>query len=132
MLRYYANLKAIRYESTILNGIVADKSHRVIVASDKLSGTGSVRDLACLIKLLTASESDGTTADVLPEMTGFGATFVRFCIRKFMMKKYCFRLTSYWITGHFWVRRSSIPFTASRAGLRCYLSFFVTPATFTF
>ena len=34
MLRYYANLKAIRYESTSLNRIVADKSHRVIVASD--------------------------------------------------------------------------------------------------
>ena len=31
MLRYCANLKAIRYESTILNRIVADKSHRVIV-----------------------------------------------------------------------------------------------------
>ena len=32
MLRYCANLKAIRYESTRLNRIVADKSHRVIVA----------------------------------------------------------------------------------------------------
>ena len=32
MLRYCANLKAIRYESTTLNGIVADKSDRVIVA----------------------------------------------------------------------------------------------------
>ena len=32
MLRYCANLKAIRYESTSLNRIVADKSHRVIVA----------------------------------------------------------------------------------------------------
>ena len=32
MLRYRANLKAIRYESTSLNRIVADKSHRVIVA----------------------------------------------------------------------------------------------------
>ena len=29
MLRYCANLKAIRYESTSLNRIVADKSHRV-------------------------------------------------------------------------------------------------------
>ena len=34
MLRYCANLKAIRYESTSLNRIVADKSHRVIVALD--------------------------------------------------------------------------------------------------
>ena len=32
MLRYCAYLKAIRYESTSLNRIVADKSHRVIVA----------------------------------------------------------------------------------------------------
>ena len=32
MLRYCLNLKAIRYESTTLNRIVADKSHRVIVA----------------------------------------------------------------------------------------------------
>ena len=32
MLRYCANLKAIRYESTSLNRIVADKSYRVIVA----------------------------------------------------------------------------------------------------
>ena len=31
MLRYCANLKAIRYEPTSLNKIVADKSHRVIV-----------------------------------------------------------------------------------------------------
>ena len=33
MLRYCASLKAIRYESMSLNRIVADKSHRVIVAS---------------------------------------------------------------------------------------------------
>ena len=32
MLRYCANLKEIRYESTSLNRIVADKSHRVIAA----------------------------------------------------------------------------------------------------
>ena len=32
MQRYCANLKEIRYESTRLNRIVADKSHRVIVA----------------------------------------------------------------------------------------------------
>ena len=32
MLRYCANLKAVRHESTTLNGIVADKWHRVIVA----------------------------------------------------------------------------------------------------
>ena len=32
MLRYCANLKAIRYKSMSLKRIVADKSHRVIVA----------------------------------------------------------------------------------------------------
>ena len=32
MIRYCANLKMIRYESMSLNEIVADKSHRVIVA----------------------------------------------------------------------------------------------------
>ena len=32
VLRYCSNLKAIRYKSTILNRIVADKSYRVIVA----------------------------------------------------------------------------------------------------
>ena len=31
MLRHYVNLKAIRYESTSLNRIAADKSQRVIV-----------------------------------------------------------------------------------------------------
>ena len=34
MLPYCANLKAIVYESTSLNRIVADKSHRVTVALD--------------------------------------------------------------------------------------------------
>ena len=32
MLHYRANLKAIRYESTTLDRILADKSHRAIVA----------------------------------------------------------------------------------------------------
>ena len=36
MLRYCANLKAIRYESTSFNRIVADKSHRVIAALGKI------------------------------------------------------------------------------------------------
>ena len=36
MLRYCANLKAKRYESTSLNRIVADKSHRVIAALDMI------------------------------------------------------------------------------------------------
>ena len=36
MLRYCVNSKAIRYESTSLNRIVADKSHRVIVALGKM------------------------------------------------------------------------------------------------
>ena len=33
MLCYFANLKAIIYESTSLNRIVADKSHRVIIVA---------------------------------------------------------------------------------------------------
>ena len=39
MLRYCANLKATIYESTSLNRIVADKSHRVIVALLSLTET---------------------------------------------------------------------------------------------
>ena len=39
MLRYYVNLKVIRYESTSLNRIVADKSHCVIVAELCFGGT---------------------------------------------------------------------------------------------
>ena len=35
MLRYCANLRAIKYKSTNLNRIVADKSHLVIVAKGK-------------------------------------------------------------------------------------------------
>ena len=37
ILRYCANLKAIRYDSTSLNRIVADKSHRVIVALEEVN-----------------------------------------------------------------------------------------------
>ena len=36
VLRYCANLKAIRYESMSLNRIVAEKSHRVIAAKFSL------------------------------------------------------------------------------------------------
>ena len=38
MLRYCANLKAIRYESRSLNRIVADKSHCLIVALRSMFG----------------------------------------------------------------------------------------------
>ena len=51
MLRYCANLKEIRYESTSLNRIAADKSHRVIVA---------YYDESCLTELLLGKQcSDG-------------------------------------------------------------------------
>ena len=40
MLRYCANLKAIRYGSASLNRIVADKSHHVIVACHFSSAYG--------------------------------------------------------------------------------------------
>ena len=38
MLRYCANLKAIRYEPTTLNRIVGDESHCVIVGLIKKTG----------------------------------------------------------------------------------------------
>ena len=41
MLRYCANLKAIKYESTSSNRIVADKSHRVIVAKISTQTVGA-------------------------------------------------------------------------------------------
>ena len=63
--------------ATLISSLSAPKEFRISQVvlsdehlSDKLSGTGSVHDLACLIKLSAASESDGTTADVLPGMTG--------------------------------------------------------------
>ena len=37
MMLRCANLNAIRYESTSLNRIVADKSHRVIVALERVN-----------------------------------------------------------------------------------------------
>ena len=42
MLRYCANLKAIRYESATLNRIIADKSHRVINCSLRLQLHGAI------------------------------------------------------------------------------------------
>ena len=44
MLRYCENLKAIRYESTSLKKIVADKSHRVIVALRNTTFSHALRD----------------------------------------------------------------------------------------
>ena len=58
MLRYCANLKAIRYESTSLNRIVADKSHRVIVAEHwpNLSAEKALLSLAITVtRQLTAN-----------------------------------------------------------------------------
>ena len=54
MLRYCANLKAIRYELTSLNRIVADKSHRVIVALYHLDDEhdGQEMDYQYILKLL--------------------------------------------------------------------------------
>ena len=49
MLHYSANLKAIRYESSSLNRIVADKSHRVIVANTSLWHGREVYDIFCRI-----------------------------------------------------------------------------------
>ena len=48
ILRHCVNLKAIRYESTSLNRIVADKSHRVIIALARnvlqLGNLSNIRD----------------------------------------------------------------------------------------
>ena len=64
MLSYCANLKAIRYESTSLNRIVADKSHRVIVAllnpehlAVLLAGPISHTDIQCMdfVEIFTVS-----------------------------------------------------------------------------
>ena len=59
MLRYCVYLKAIRYESTTLNRIVADKSHRVIVALGvpvkvrffklTISGNCIIRKTCCIV-----------------------------------------------------------------------------------
>ena len=49
MLRYCANLKAIIYESTSLNRIVGDKSHRVIVALDSLPSCKCL--LGCILRM---------------------------------------------------------------------------------
>ena len=59
MLRYCANLKAIRYESTTLNGIVADKSHRVIVALEMFHDPGDVR-----MPLFTTKERTPNCSDL--------------------------------------------------------------------
>ena len=45
MLRYCANLKAIRYESTSLNRMAADKSHRVTGCYDKCLKNGKHQKL---------------------------------------------------------------------------------------
>ena len=47
MLRYCENLKAIRYESTSLNRIVGDKSHRVIVALNSYAEDLAVQRAIC-------------------------------------------------------------------------------------
>ena len=53
MLCYCANLKAIRYESTSLNRIVADKSYRVIVAlHSKMSLATPERKLTGFLRFL--------------------------------------------------------------------------------
>ena len=56
MLRYCANLKAIRYESTSLNRIVGDKSRRVIVAYADYSQ----KSLNCYVSLINACFGFGT------------------------------------------------------------------------
>ena len=66
MLHYCANLKAIRYESTTLNGIVDDKSHRVVLA---LSYNYTMRFIGydysnSLIYILSLSNSHSNVASI--------------------------------------------------------------------
>ena len=63
MLRYCANLKAIRYESVTLNRIIADKSHRVIVALyDAIYRLRFYSN--SLIHILSLSNSDNSVASI--------------------------------------------------------------------
>ena len=62
MLRYCANLKAIRYESTSLNTIVADKSHRVIVA---LIALYFLTTSMCYVNLLLPDDDDDEISGVV-------------------------------------------------------------------
>ena len=65
MLNYCANLKVIRYESTSLNRMVADKSHCVIVAST-LSGPGGGGSEAQMTK--THSCQSETSYPMMPKL----------------------------------------------------------------
>ena len=56
MLRYCVNLEAIRYESTSLNRIVADKSHRTIIALQDPKQDVKIKE-ALYIRILTFSSS---------------------------------------------------------------------------
>ena len=65
MLRYCVNLKAIRYESTSLNRIVADKSHLVTVAllpASKISLTLSCRPFQSFAMLEGGGGGGGSEA----------------------------------------------------------------------
>ena len=61
MLRYCANLEAIRYESTSLNRIIADKSLRVIVALK------SMKRITSTSEPLKANRKDDLVLNLTPE-----------------------------------------------------------------
>ena len=61
MLHYCVNLKAIRYESTSFNRIVADKSHRVIVAYDLLKHVKQDNTLIIICHNYSVSEACRST-----------------------------------------------------------------------
>ena len=67
MLRYCATLKPIRYESTSLNRIVADKSHRVIIALRRISCHGRNYSQPYFFKRNQSSDN---------RSHGFGAKFL--------------------------------------------------------
>ena len=133
--RYFCLLVVCPKEFRISQVVLSD-----VHLSDKLSGTGSVHDLACLIKLLRASESEETIADVLPGITGLWPTFTRplnvsdsasETSRRTGTGSVLF-LIGYWPLLGQKVQYSFQCFIASRAGLGFYLASFLTPATFTF
>ena len=64
MQPYCENLKAIRYESTSLNKILADKSHRVIVAFSGFDESTCIPFVNIEVNSLRKSFSEGKLIDL--------------------------------------------------------------------
>ena len=68
MLRYCTNLKATRYDSTSLNRIVADKSHRVIAALTHTNGAERFGTELALVCCFVPLDEGVQGASVLVEL----------------------------------------------------------------